>query len=160
LVEFFGGIRRVTCPVDDPSPLTRIGDPDPVPRKPISLAHAIGSEYYLARGGLRFLQAGKIETYGQGCGGPLEKVVRDFLVEDDVVSLIDEKAGVEHFGRRIPDRMDIVLGVLDCTRESVSIARRMSQFAMAMRNQRTSGSCSTRSSHLIWRLECSSCSEN
>lgn len=135
LVEFFGGIRRVTCPVDDPSPLTRVGDPDPLPQKPINLAREVGPEYYLAKGGLRLLQAGKIETYGQGCDGPLEKVVRDFLVEDDVVSLIDEKAGVEHFGRRIPDRMDIVLGVLDCTRESVSIARRMSQFATAMRNR-------------------------
>ena len=135
LVEFFGGIRRVTCPVDDPSPLTRVGDPDPLPQKPINLAHEVDPEYYLAKGGLRFLQAGKIETYGQGCDGPLEKVVRDFIVGDDVVSLIDEKAGVEHFGRRIPDRMDVVLGVLDCTRESVSIARRMSKFAMAMRNR-------------------------
>jgi CO dehydrogenase maturation factor len=135
LVEFFGGIRRVTCPVDDPSPLTRVGDPAPLPQKPINLAQEVGPEYYLAKGGLRLLQAGKIETYGQGCDGPLEKVVRDFLVADDVVSLIDEKAGVEHFGRRIPDRMDMVLGVLDCTRESVSIARRMSQFALAMRNR-------------------------
>ncbi len=82
---------------------------------------------------LRLLQARKIETYGQGCDGPIEKVVRDLLIEDAVVSLIDEKAGVEHFGRRIPDRMDIILGVLDCTRESVSIARRISRFAMEMR---------------------------
>lgn len=135
LVEFFGGIRRVTCPVDDPSPLTRVDDPIPLPQKPINLAQEVGPEYYLAKGGLRLLQAGKIQTYGQGCDGPLEKVVRDFLIEDDVVSLIDEKAGVEHFGRRIPDRMDMVLGVLDCTRESVSIARRMSQFAMAMQSR-------------------------
>lgn len=78
-------------------------------------------------------QAGKIETYGQGCDGPLRKVVRDFLIEGDYVSLIDEKAGIEHFGRRIPDRMDIILGVLDCTRESVSIARRVSGSAKTVR---------------------------
>jgi len=135
LIEFFGGVERVTCPVDDPSPLTRIGDRDPVPDRPINLSREIGPEYSLAKGGLRLLQAGKIETYGQGCDGPLEKVVRDFLIEDAVVSLIDEKAGVEHFGRRIPDRMDIILGILDCTRESVSIARRISGFAKEMQTE-------------------------
>jgi len=108
LIEFFGGVERVTCPVDDPSPLTRIGDSNPVPDRPINLSREIGPEYSLAKGSLRLLQVGKIETYGQGCDGPLEKVVRDFLIEDAVVSLIDEKAGVEHFGRRIPDRMDII----------------------------------------------------
>ena len=131
LIEFFGGVERVTCPVDDPRPLTRIGDSDPVPDRRIDLAAEIGPEYYLEDGRLRLLQAGKIETYGQGCDGPLEKVVRDFMIAGDCVSLIDEKAGVEHFGRRIPDRMDMILGVLDCTRESVSIARRISGFAKA-----------------------------
>jgi len=129
LIEFFGGVQRVTCPVDDPSPLTRLGDSDPVPQRRIDLTEELDSTYYLQDGSLRLLQAGKIETYGQGCDGPLEKVVRDFMIAGDFVSLIDEKAGVEHFGRRIPDRMDMILGVLDCTRESVSIARRISSFA-------------------------------
>lgn len=132
LIEFFGGTRRVTCPVDDPAPLTRVGDRVPVPERPIALARELGAEYMLTRGVLRLLQAGKIETYGQGCDGPIEKVVRDLLIEDAVVTLIDEKAGVEHFGRRIPERMDLILGVLDCTRESVSIARRLAEFARAM----------------------------
>lgn len=131
LIEFFGGIEQVTCPVDDPSPLTRVGDQDPVPRKRIDLAKEIDPAYYLRDGNLRLLQAGKIEAYGQGCDGPLEKVVRDFMIDGDYVSLIDEKAGVEHFGRRIPDRMDMILGVLDCTRESVSIARRINGFSRA-----------------------------
>lgn len=131
LIEFFGGIERVTCPVDDPSPLTRVGDFEPVPVKRIDLAKEIDPAYYLRDGNLRLLQAGKIETYGQGCDGPLEKVVRDFMMDGDYVSLIDEKAGVEHFGRRIPDRVDMILGVLDCTRESVSIARRINGFSQA-----------------------------
>ena len=38
------------------------------------------------------------------------------------------KAGIEHFGRRIPDNMDIVLGILDYTLESVSIAKKMAVF--------------------------------
>jgi CO dehydrogenase maturation factor len=129
LVELFGGIETVTCPVDDPRPLTRVGDAVPVPERKINLTDEVGPEYYLEKGTMRLLQVGKIEKYGQGCDGPLEKVVRDFMIEGDYVSLIDEKAGVEHFGRRIPDRMDIILGVLDCTRESVSIAERIYGFA-------------------------------
>ena len=128
LIEFFGGIDVVTCPVDDPSPLTRSNDLIPVPEKKIDFTQEIPSKYYLQKGNMRLLQAGKIETYGQGCDGPLEKVVRDFMVEGEAVNLIDMKAGLEHFGRRIPDRMDIILGVLDYTLESVSIAQRMDEF--------------------------------
>jgi CO dehydrogenase maturation factor len=128
LIEFFGGVNVVTCPVDDPSPLTRLNDKDPVPERRIALFREVPPEYYLRKSGLTFLQAGKIETYGQGCDGPLEKVVKDFVITGDAVNLIDMKAGIEHFGRRIPDRMDIILGVLDYTLESVSIAKRMAEF--------------------------------
>jgi CO dehydrogenase maturation factor len=131
LIEFFGGVNVVTCPVDDPSPLTRINDEDPVPERRINLFKEISPDYYLKQANTTLLQAGKIQTYGQGCDGPVEKVVRDFLVEGDAVNLIDMKAGIEHFGRKIPDRMDIILGVLDYTLESVSIAKRMSEFCQA-----------------------------
>jgi len=128
LIEFFGGIDAVTCPVDDPSPLTRIDDQKPVPEKRIDVFKEVGPEFYLQNGNITLFQAGKIEIYGQGCDGPLEKVVRDFMVTGDAVNLIDMKAGIEHFGRRIPDRMDVILGVLDYTLESVSIAKRMAEF--------------------------------
>ena len=128
LIEFFGGIDAVTCPVDDPSPLTRINDQKPVPEKRIDVFKEIEPEFYLQNGDITLFQAGKIEAYGQGCDGPLEKVVRDFMVTGDAVNLIDMKAGIEHFGRRIPDRMDVILGVLDYTLESVSIAKRMADF--------------------------------
>ena len=128
LIEFFGGVNAVTCPVDDPSPLTRVNDTVPVPERRIALFEELSAEYYLQKDRTMLLQVGKIKTYGQGCDGPLEKVVRDFMVEGDAVNLIDMKAGIEHFGRRIPDRMDIVLGVLDYTLESVSIAKRMAGF--------------------------------
>lgn len=128
LIDFFGGIRRVTCPVDDPTPLTRCGDTRPIPQQPIDLFREVPHDYYLRRGTLTFLQVGKIRHYGEGCDGPAEKVVRDFLIQGNAVSLIDMKAGIEHFGRRIPDRMDILLVVLDYTLESVSIAARIAEF--------------------------------
>ena len=57
-----------------------------------------------------------------------KSLLRDFLIQGEAVNLIDMKAGIEHFGRRIPDRMDIILGVLDYTLESVSIASRIAEF--------------------------------
>ena len=128
LVEFFGGVDTVTCPVDDPSPLTRIDDARPVPDNRVDVSEEIPPEYYLKRDNALFMQAGKIAHYGQGCDGPLEKVVRDFRVTGDAVSLIDMKAGIEHFGRKVPDRLDVILGILDYTLESVSIAERMDEF--------------------------------
>ena len=130
LIDFFGGIGRVTCPVDDPSPLTRRDDPTPVPQHHIDLFGEIPEAYYLRQGALTLLQVGKIRHYGQGCDGPAEKVVRDFLIQGEAVNLIDMKAGIEHFGRRVPDRMDIILAVLDYTLESVSIASRIAEFCV------------------------------
>ncbi|MEA3544053.1 MAG: hypothetical protein U9R69_02410 [Thermodesulfobacteriota bacterium] len=114
--------------MDDPSPLTRIDDTVPVPEKRIDIAREIPSGYYIKERGISLFQAGKIETYGQGCDGPVEKVVRDFMVQGAWVSLIDMKAGIEHFGRKIPDTMDMILVVLDPTLESVSIAKRIEGF--------------------------------
>lgn len=128
LIEFFGGLAAVTCPVDDPSPLTRVGDSKPVPLNRIDIEKELQSEYFLRKENITLFQAGKIESYGQGCDGPLEKVVRDFMVEGEAVNLIDMKAGVEHFGRKIPNQMDIILGVMDYTLESVSIAKRVAHF--------------------------------
>jgi CO dehydrogenase maturation factor len=128
LVEFFGGIDTVTCPVDDPSPLTRIGDSRAVAESRIDVTEEIPSEYYLQKDNTIFMQVGKIANYGQGCDGPLEKVVRDFRVIGEAVNLIDMKAGIEHFGRKVPGRMDVILGVVDYTLESVSIAKRMDEF--------------------------------
>jgi CO dehydrogenase maturation factor len=67
LIEFFGGINAVTCPVDDPSPLTRINHTNPVPQNRINVLKEIPPEYYLRKGSMILLQVGKIEAYGQGC---------------------------------------------------------------------------------------------
>ena len=128
LIEFFGGLDVVTCPVDDPSPLTRVNDAIPIPEHRIDLFEELSADYYLQKEDTTLLQAGKIAAYGQGCDGPLEKVVRDFVVEGNAVNLIDMKAGIEHFGRKIPDRMDVIIGVVDSTLESVSIAKRAAKF--------------------------------
>ncbi len=133
LIDFFGGTKVVTCPVDDPSPLTRLNDSIPVPEKKIDIFKEIPDKYFVKRKRIILFQAGKIKKYGQGCDGPVEKVVRDFIVKGDYVNLIDAKAGVEHFGRRISENVDIVLLILDPTLESISIAKRVNDFCSDMK---------------------------
>jgi len=128
LIEFFGGIKKVTCPVDDPSFLTRVNDSVPVPQKKIDIFKEIPDKYFVRREGVILFQAGKIKEYGQGCDGPVEKVVRDFMVKGDYVNLIDTKAGVEHFGRKISENVDVILLILDPTLESISMAKRVNGF--------------------------------
>lgn len=108
LIEFFGGMDALTCPVGDPSPLTRINDTIPVPEKRIDIDREIPPEYCLKEGGVCLFQAGKIETYGQGCACLIEKIAHDFMVKRDWVRLMDMKAGIEFFGRKIPDTADII----------------------------------------------------
>ena len=136
LIEFFGGIEKVTCPVDDPSPLTRLNDSVPIPQKKIDIFKEIPNKYFVKRKGIILFQAGKIKEYGQGCDGPVEKIVRDFMVKRDYVNLIDTKAGVEHFGRKISENVDVILLIIDPTLESISIAKRVSGFCkdMEMKN--------------------------
>jgi len=132
LIKFFGGTGVVTCPVDDPAPLTRVGDSTPVLEKKIDIRGEIPSEYFIQRETTVLFQAGKIERYGQGCDGPIEKVVRDFMVKGEWVNLIDIKAGVEHFGRKIAENVDIILTILDPNPESISVANRIGNFCKEM----------------------------
>jgi len=124
LIEFFGGREHVECPVDDPSPLTRLGETTPVPEKPIRLEE-IPAEYKLAEHGITLLRVGKITRALEGCEGPMSKVTRDLRIAGDAVTLIDVEAGIEHFGRGVEKSIDTVVVVVDPTFESLDIADRI-----------------------------------
>jgi CO dehydrogenase maturation factor len=124
LIDFFGGRRCVTCPVDDPSPLTRKDDTTALPENHIVLDE-IAPVYFHRDGNVTLFQVGKIRGAYEGCDGPMSKVTRDFVVQGDAVTLIDVEAGIEHFGRGIERNVDAVLIVVDPTFESFSIAERV-----------------------------------
>jgi CO dehydrogenase maturation factor len=92
LFEFFGGREKVTCPVDDPSPLTRVGQRVPVPEQKVALEE-IPSEYSLRKHGVVLFQIGKMRRAYEGCDGPMSKATRDFIVGGEEVTLIDVEAG-------------------------------------------------------------------
>jgi CO dehydrogenase nickel-insertion accessory protein CooC1 len=87
LMSYFGGTvfggGKVTCPVDDPSPLAGAE---------ISLNRLPSRHYVQTQTGMVFLTAGKIgdQGPGAGCDGPISKIARDLWIvaegEDPVTS--------------------------------------------------------------------------
>lgn len=122
LIDYFGGMvfrgGRVTCPVDDPTPLE---DAD------ISL-DTLPAEYFgRTMEGIYLLMAGKMgeQGPGAGCDGPMSKIARDLtlhLSKQAPVMLIDFKAGFEDSARGVVTGLDWALVVVDPTCASVQIA--------------------------------------
>jgi CO dehydrogenase maturation factor len=131
LIEFFGGREKVECPVDNPAPLTRMGDMVSIAENNMDLAE-IPTEYFLEKDGTLLFQVGKIERSCEGCDGPMSKVTRDFILRGDRVTLIDVEAGIEHFGRGVEKNVDVVLVVADPTYESILIAEKVNNFSREM----------------------------
>lgn len=122
LMDYFGGaVFRggiVTCPVDDPTPLS-----DAVIRWE-TLADS-----YCARtpNGIRYLVAGKIgdQGPGAGCDGPVAKIARDVTIDgppDRVVTLVDFKAGFEDSARGVITSLDWAIFVVDPTNAAIQMA--------------------------------------
>ena len=83
--------------------------------------------------GVRLLKVGKIQHFGEGCACPLGGILRPLLsnlqtgADDRVV--VDTAAGVEHFGRGIDSRADVILGIIDPTFESFKLAKKLISLA-------------------------------
>lgn len=131
LIDFFGGRNKVTCPSDNPSTLTRIDDKIPITESAIKLSE-IPKKYSIKKNNLTLFQIGKIQQACEGCDGPMSKVARDFIVKGDFITLIDIEAGIEHFGRGVEERVDIILVVVDPTFESFIIAEIVAKMSSYM----------------------------
>ena len=134
LIEFFGGRNTVTCPSDDPSPLTRKDNKSPLTESAIKLSE-IPRQYLFKKKNLTLFQIGKIQEACEGCDGPMSKVARDFIVKGNYVTLIDIEAGIEHFGRGVEKNVDVILVVVDPTYESFLIAEIVKRMASYIGNK-------------------------
>ncbi|HEX9654315.1 MAG TPA: adenylyl-sulfate kinase [bacterium] len=130
LVDYFGGVTfagepgKVTCPVDDPTPLDK---------EKMALSK-IPKEYFEKADGVTMFAVGKITNAYEGCHGPQSKVTRDFVLPGNHVTLIDIEAGLEHFGRGIEVNADAVLTVVDPNVTSVETARYVVKMVREMQN--------------------------
>lgn len=95
---------------------------DNLPPQWIGHAHGIG-----------LLVIGKIHDFGEGCACPMGGLTRSLLsglvLGEREVVIIDTSAGVEHFGRGIDGLCDVIIGVVDPSYESLSMAGRMHKLA-------------------------------
>lgn len=103
----------------------------PLATRPLEL-NELAMEYKAEDDGITLLRVGKIERAREGCHGPMSKVTRDLPIADEVVSLIDVEAGIEHFGRGVEQHVDLVLVVVDPSSESLAIAARIAALARQM----------------------------
>jgi len=127
MIDYYGGMvfsgGRVTCPVDDPTPL---------PDAELRLTDLDSDFYAINPQGIVLLTAGKIGDLGPGagCDGPINKIARDLRVEADdssSVTLVDFKAGFEDSARGAVTSLDWVVVIVDPTRAAIRMAINMKQ---------------------------------
>jgi CO dehydrogenase nickel-insertion accessory protein CooC1 len=134
LMDYFGGMvfsgGRVTCPVDDPTPLTD---------SEISLDELPPQYYRQNQVGITLLVIGKIgdQGPGAGCDGPVSKVARDLRISKhgkDPVTLVDFKAGFEDTARGVITGLDWAIVLIDPTISAVEMAINMRDMINQMKN--------------------------
>ncbi|MCD6444535.1 hypothetical protein CW710_00410 [Candidatus Bathyarchaeota archaeon] len=76
--------------------------------------------------GIGLVTIGKVREYGEGCACPFNILTRillkNLVLEESEMVLVDTDAGIEHVGRRVEETVDGVLAVVDPTAESLRSA--------------------------------------
>jgi CO dehydrogenase nickel-insertion accessory protein CooC1 len=136
LIDYFGGMvfsgGRVTCPVDDPTPLA---DSE-------LFLEDLPSQYYRQnQAGITFLVVGKIGDMGPGagCDGPVSKIARDLKIryrKQAPVTLLDFKAGFEDTARGVITNLDWAIVLVDPTIAAIEMATSMRDMIGQIKNGR------------------------
>lgn len=84
-------------------------------------------------GSLYLVQVGKVKHYGEGCACPMGVLSKDILNHlslgsKDIV-IVDTEAGTEHLGRGLGGSVDLILGVIDPSYESIKLSEKFSAMA-------------------------------
>jgi CO dehydrogenase maturation factor len=89
----------------------------------------IPAECLSNKGNLYLLQIGKVKHYGEGCACPMGVLSKDFLshltLSSKDVAIIDTEAGVEHLGRGVAESVDLILGIIDPSFESIRLSEKI-----------------------------------
>ena len=84
-------------------------------------------------GNITLLVMGTIEEGGEGCVCPasvlLRRLLRHLILKRDEVVILDMEAGIEHFGRKTIDTVDLMLIIIEPTKKSLITAKRMKKLA-------------------------------
>lgn len=81
--------------------------------------------------GIKLVTIGKVREFGEGCACPFnflaKTVLKNLVLADDEIVLVDTDAGVEHMGRSVEEGCDAVLSVADPTAEALELAKALRQ---------------------------------
>jgi CO dehydrogenase maturation factor len=87
--------------------------------------------YLTEKGNIQLISMGKIYQFGEGCACPINALSSKFLevldLGDDEFLVADTDAGIEHFGRGVEQGVDILLVVIDPSRESILLAEKIAE---------------------------------
>ncbi|MGQ9557485.1 MAG: ATP-binding protein [Desulfurispora sp.] len=96
----------------------------------------VPAECTARQGNLALLRIGKIQRSMEGCACPEGAVARSLLnamqTRSDEWVLVDTEAGVEHFGRGLLEGADVLLVVVEPSREALETARRVQSLAACL----------------------------
>jgi CO dehydrogenase maturation factor len=88
-------------------------------------------DYLTEKGNIQLLSMGKIYQFGEGCACPINALSSKFLeildLGDGEFLIADTDAGIEHFGRGVEKGVDILLTIIDPSRESILLAEKVSE---------------------------------
>ena len=88
-------------------------------------------DYLTEKGNIQLLSMGKIYQFGEGCACPINALSSKFLeildLGDGEFLIADTDAGIEHFGRGVEKGIDVLLVVIDPSRESILLAEKVSE---------------------------------
>jgi CO dehydrogenase maturation factor len=89
------------------------------------------ADYLTRKGNIQLLSMGKIYQFGEGCACPINALSSKFLeildLKDGEFLIADTDAGIEHFGRGVETGVDILLVIIDPSRESILLAKKISE---------------------------------
>jgi len=86
-------------------------------------------DYLSEKGNIQLLSIGKIYEFGEGCACPINALSSKFLETLDLGEkeflLADTDAGIEHFGRGVETGVDILIVIIDPSRESILLGQKI-----------------------------------
>jgi CO dehydrogenase maturation factor len=89
----------------------------------------IPTDFSVKKGNLSLIVMGTVEKGGSGCICPesafLKALLRHLVLKKDEFLILDTEAGIEHLGRNIAEKFDLMIVVCEPSEKAVDTARRV-----------------------------------
>jgi CO dehydrogenase maturation factor len=103
----------------------------------------IPSSYATKKGNLSLITMGTVEKGGEGCICPetafLKALLRHLVLKKDEILILDTEAGVEHLGRNIAEKFDLMIVVCEPSKKAVDTANRVHKLSKEIGIKRVVG---------------------